>query len=139
MAIDHGRLRCFFLDNQYGELLNEKTNGCHTSGADCECQYIVANASDSNTMEMLISNLGKGIVVRHFRENLTDKINKDTLDFEIEFIGTLVDGTDRKCVGGVLKGNVSKILTEISDLSREREDRNGCLTPAFLIESIEVL
>uniref|UniRef100_A0A8C5IGW7 NADP-dependent oxidoreductase domain-containing protein n=1 Tax=Junco hyemalis TaxID=40217 RepID=A0A8C5IGW7_JUNHY len=65
MAIDHGRLRCFFLDTEYGEILNIRSNSCATYGIP-ESQYFVVAPSADNTSLGLIR-LGQG--TWHFGEN----------------------------------------------------------------------
>lgn len=137
MAIDHGRLRCFFLDNKYGELLNILTNGCNYKYNDCACQYLVVSNGE-NPISYLINDLKNGIVLKNFLENIEDCIDEETLDFTIKFQGVLIDNENRTAIRGTLQGNVAQILANIEAISKEREDTGGCLCPAFVVKNVEV-
>lgn len=138
MAIDHGRLRCFFLDNQYGDLLNSKTNGCHTENDSCECQYIVVTPSDSNSVNALINEMKDGLLIRNFTSDLKEATSPKTLSFKVGFEGNLYKDGIGKPVHGTVKGKIGSVLKGIVNLSKVREDKNQCLCPYFVIDSIDV-
>lgn len=136
MAIDHGRLRCLFLDNQFAFLLDMKSNGCHNLD-DCAPQYLVVTQSDRHFMS-LWSELKDGIVVE---EIYTERGTFDplTLEFTLPFSGGLLqDGKRIETKKGTLKGRADRVVASIKAVSKEREDHFSCLAPWFLVSDIEV-
>ena len=112
MAIDHGRLRCFFLDTEYGEILNIRSNSCATYGIP-ESQYFVVAPSADNTSLGLIRSVDNGYIV---------------------------EGKIGKPVRGTIKGKADEFLRDVIGLSSEREDCSieAALCPWFLIDNVEV-
>ena len=136
MAIDHGRLRCLFLDNQFAFLLSMKSNGCHNLD-DVAPQYLVVTQSDKH-FTALFQELKDGLVVE---EIFTEKGTFDplSLEFTLPFSGGLLkDGKRVETKKGVLKGRADRVMSSIKSVSREREDHFNCLAPWFLVSDIEV-
>lgn len=135
MAIDHGRLRCFFLDNEYGAELGQKSNGCY-GGSECRAQYLVVTPSDTPASR-LASDLGEGLIVTEIR-GLETGLNRATLEFTLPFFGFMVaDGHKTGPVAGTIAGKADELLLGITGVSREREDRSGCLCPWFAVQSLK--
>lgn len=141
MAVDHGRLRCFFLDTMTGEKLNIRSNGCATYSIP-ESQYFVVAPSAENTSNSLISQAKEGYIVESFSKDAVEKAKENaSIELNLPFFGyEIKDGKKGKSVTGVIKGRADKMLKEIAGLSSEREDcpEEAALCPWFLIKDIEV-
>lgn len=141
MAIDHGRLRCFFLDTEYGEILNIRSNSCATYGIP-ESQYFVVAPSADNTSLGLIRSVDNGYIVEGFDKDCVEKIKRDAeINLEIPFYGyEIKEGKIGKPVRGTIKGKADEFLRDVIGLSSEREDCSieAALCPWFLIDNVEV-
>ncbi|HBR86085.1 MAG TPA: hypothetical protein DEA32_02770 [Firmicutes bacterium] len=137
MAIDHGKLRCLFLDNAFGEKLKSETNGC-ADGDKRNCQYLVVTPSDRSLNEM-ISAEKNGVIVENVDfKSLVLKSLKDT-EFSIQFYGwTIVDGKRDQPIKGRLTGNPQTAMSSIESMSRERGDFHGCLIPWMKIADLKI-
>ncbi len=135
MAIDHGRLRCFFLDNECGELLGQKSNGCHGSFG-CEAQYLVVTPSDGPATH-LFNEAKEGVIVSEIAGK--GKIDYDTLSFSLPFAGFAISsGLKSEPIMGEISGKLDELLKNVVSVSREREDCFGCFCPWFLVKDLKV-
>lgn len=141
MAVDHGRLRCFFLDTLTGEKLNIRSNGCATYTIP-ESQYFVVAPSAENTANSLVAQAKDGYIVESFDEEAVEKEKeKASIDLSLPFFGyEIKDGKKGKSVKGTIKGRADKMLKEVIGLSSEREDcpDESALCPWFLVKDVKV-
>ena len=133
MAIDRGRLRCLFLNCEYAEKNGGKTNGCAGLGDACRCQYLVVTPSATGVAEM-VSSMGEGLILEEIDNTRELRVDPETLDYRIPFTGWIVhEGQRQTPVSGTLLGNAAEACQKIDEISRERGDFYGCLTPWFRI------
>lgn len=141
MAIDHGRLRCFFLDTEYGEKLNMRANGCATYGMP-ESQYFVVAPSADNKVNDLIRKTGEGYIVEGFDAESVEKTKKDAnINIDLPFYGYQIEGGKLgRAVRGTLKGKADDMLRNVVALSQEREDcsKECALCTWFVIDGVEI-
>lgn len=141
MAIDRGKLRCFFLDTEYGERLNMRANGCATYGIP-ESQYFVVAPSADNKVSDLIRKTNSGYVIEGFDTESVEKTKQDAnINIDLPFYGYKIeDGKLGQAVRGVVKGRADDMLRDIVALSQEREDcsKEAALCPWFVIDNVEI-
>lgn len=141
MAVDHGRLRCFFLDAQSAKKLEIRSNGCATYGKP-ESQYFVVAPSAEKSASDLVKEMSEGYVVEAFDSEAVAKAKKEEdVNLSLPFRGYAVKkGEKSGAVKGVLKGRADHLLRDVSALSSEREDcpQEASLCPWFLIPDVQI-
>lgn len=136
MAVDHGRLRCLFLDCEYGDKLGQKPNGCY-SREGCRSQYMVASPSQDRFLKEMLNSAGDYVLINEVK-NAKDGINEDTLDFDFEFYGESVSGDKRIPVYGRITGNAFDVLKKVQEVSKERRDFFRCLVPWLQVPDMDI-
>lgn len=135
MAIDHGKLRCLFLDNRYAASLGLKSNGCQEMD-EVNPQYLVVTPSDKSFRAML-SEVKDGVSIE-WVPDLKESVGDD-LSVKGTFLGHAIEnGKLTDPIKGVFSGKIDSMLLTLSSISREREDRDKALCPWFEIPDVAI-